>query len=319
MSLLQLRVARRRQAAADVCSLELVAPGNILLPAFTAGAHVDIHLRGGLVRSYSLCDAPGENRRYRIAVLREQASRGGSAAVHALREGDVVSVGQPRNHFELSPDAGHHLLLAGGIGITPLLAMAHWLTRQQASFALHYSARSRDRAAFVSEVRESFGTRAHLYFDEDGPSQRLPLSDVLAGCDPTTHLYVCGPGTYIEWVLETARAARWSEARLHREHFAAPTKPGGDPGSSAFEVQIASTGRIIQVPSDRSVAEMLHASGIELPVSCEQGICGTCIVGVLDGTPDHRDAFLTPAELAANDRFTPCCSRARSPRLVLDL
>jgi vanillate O-demethylase ferredoxin subunit len=319
VSLLELRVARRRREAADVCSLELVDPANRPLPAFTAGAHVDIHLRGGLVRSYSLCDAPGENRRYRIAVLREQASRGGSAAVHALREGDMVCVGEPRNHFELSPDAGHHLLLAGGIGITPLLAMAHWLTRQQASFALHYSARSRDRAAFVSEVRESFGTRAHQYFDEDGPGRRLPLSDILDGCDPSTHLYVCGPAAYIEWVLESARAAGWAEARLHSEHFAAPTRPGGDPGSNAFEVQIASTGRIIQVPPDRSVADMLHASGIELPLSCEQGICGTCIVGVLEGTPDHRDAFLTPAELAANDRFTPCCSRARSPRLVLDL
>ena len=319
MDLLELRVARRRQEAADVCSLELVAPDKRLLPAFTPGAHVDVHLRGGLVRSYSLCDAPGEHRRYRIAVLRETASRGGSAAVHALREGDVVAVGAPRNHFELSPDAGHHLLLAGGIGITPLLAMAHWLSRQRASFALHYSARSQDRAAFVGEVRESFGTRAHLYFDEDGPDRRLPLSDVLARCDATTHLYVCGPGAYIEWVLATARAAGWAEARLHREHFAAPVRPSDNTDASAFEVQIASSGLVIRVPPDRSVADMLHASGIDLPLSCEQGICGTCVVRVLEGTPDHRDAFLTPAEWAANDRVTPCCSRARTPRLVLDL
>jgi vanillate monooxygenase ferredoxin subunit len=250
------------------------------------------------------------------ATNTEAATAKGASA--SLREGGTLRVGVPRNHFPLAEDAGHHLLLAGGIGITPMLSMAHGLAQRSASFTLHYSVRSKERAAFAEEITAAFPGQARLHFD-DAVDSAMSLQPMLDGCAPTTHLYVCGPTGYIDWVLGAARAAGWPEPRLHREYFSAPAVSPGGRVAEAFEVQIRSSGLVVPVPADRSVVEVLRDRGIELPVSCEQGICGTCVIGIVDGTPDHRDMFLTPSEQAAGDRFTPCCSRARTPRLVLDL
>jgi vanillate O-demethylase ferredoxin subunit len=317
---LQVRVAHKAVEALDICSFELVAADGQPLPAFTAGAHLDVQVPGGLTRQYSLCNAPHETHRYLIGVLRDAASRGGSVAMHErVGEGDRLTVSAPKNHFPLAPQARRHLLLAGGIGITPILCMAEQLAASGADFALHYSTRSRERTAFYDRIRASaFADRVAFHFDDGEAAQRLDLATLLAAPQAGTHLYVCGPKGYIDAVLASARARGWPEAQLHREYFAAgDAAPAA--GDAAFEVQLASSGRVIAVPADRTVVQALAAAGVEVQTSCEQGVCGTCLTRVLAGTPEHRDLYLTPEEQAANDQFTPCCSRARSARLVLDL
>jgi vanillate O-demethylase ferredoxin subunit len=297
-----------------------VSADGTKLPSFSAGSHIDVHLPGGVVRQYSLCNDPAETHRYLIAVLRDPESRGGSMAVHdAVFEGDVLSISAPRNHFSLAHDANRHLLLAGGIGITPILCMAERLAVNGSDFRMHYATRSPARTAFIHRIQASaFAGRVTFHFDDGAQDQRLDLAALLANPGPGTHLYVCGPKGFMDAVLATARAQGWSEWQLHWEFFAgADAAPRAGDGS--FEVQLASSGRVIRVPQDETVLQALSAAGVEIAVSCEQGVCGTCMTRVLDGIPDHRDCYLTPQEQAANDRFTPCCSRSKSARLVLDL
>ncbi len=318
-ALLRVRVAVRRDEALDICSLDLVPVDDSALPAFSAGAHIDVHLPGSLVRQYSLCNPPGETHRYRIAVLRDAASRGGSATVHdQLQVGTVLDIGTPRNLFELDPAAPHHLLLAGGIGITPLLAMAEQLAAQGGAFTLHHATRSRERTPFVAQLATTpYADRVHHHFDDGPATQKLDLAATLRSAPAGSHLYVCGPTGFMEAVLAEGRAQGWDEARLHREYFAAA--PTGTAGDGGFELELASSGRVIPVAADQTALAALLAAGLDIPMSCEQGVCGTCLTGVKSGVPDHRDQYLTPEERAANNQFLPCCSRASSARLVLDL
>jgi vanillate O-demethylase ferredoxin subunit len=239
--------------------------------------------------------------------------------MHAqVHEGDTLTIGAPRNQFRLVPQARRHLLLAGGIGVTPLLCMAESLATDGADFELHYATRSLARTAFIGRIQRSrYAARAHLHVDDGDPAQRLDLPTVLAAPTAGTHAYVCGPQGFIDAVLAQARVQGWPEAQLHVEFFGAA--PAATEGNGAFEVELARSGRVITVPASRSVAEALLDAGVEIALSCEQGICGTCLTRVLSGLPDHRDSYLTPQEQAANDQFTPCCSRSRSARLVLDL
>jgi vanillate O-demethylase ferredoxin subunit len=314
---LTVRVARRVEEAEGICSFELVAQDTAALPAFSAGAHIDVHVAPGLIRQYSLSNDPSERHRYRIAVLREPSSRGGSAGMHdSVQPGDVLRVSTPRNHFPLS-DAPRSLLLAGGIGVTPILAMARTLHTQGRPFAMHYCGRSARRMAFLDEIESSrFSSCVALHAD-DVPGQKFDAQHVLANPREDTQLYVCGPTGFMDHVLETAKRQGWPEAQLHREYFAGQATALATDGS--FEIRLASNGLSCQVPAGKTVIEVLAAHGVEVPTSCEAGVCGTCLTRVLDGAPDHRDTFLTDAERAANDQFTPCCSRALSPLLVLDL
>ncbi|WP_077034726.1 PDR/VanB family oxidoreductase [Pelomonas sp. KK5] len=317
--MIEVHVARKTPEALDIASFELVRPDGAALPPFSAGSHIDVQLPNGLTRQYSLCNEPGEVHRYLIGVLRDPASRGGSRAMHEeVREGQVLRISAPKNHFPLAHAARHSLLLAGGIGITPILCMAERLAASGASFALHYCSRSPERTAFRARIAASgFARRAMHHYDDGGEAaQRLPLDALLqAHRQDDTHLYVCGPKGFMDWVLGSARAAGWPEGRLHYEFFGAAVPTAG----GAFEVMLASSGRVIPVRPEQSVVQALAACGIELPTSCEQGVCGTCLTRVIDGEVDHRDMYLTPAEQAAHDQFTPCCSRAKSARLVLDL
>lgn len=305
------------QQAQDILSFDLARADGEPLPAFSAGAHIDVHLPDGLVRQYSLCNHPEERHRYQIAVLRSADSRGGSIAMHGLEQGVRLRISEPRNLFPLQHDARRHLLMAGGIGITPILCMAERLSHTGGDFTLHYFARSAQQAAFVERMRQSpFADRVHLHFDDGEPSKRPDTAALIGPADPHAHLYVCGPGGFMEHVLGSARDLGWANDNLHREYFSA--EPDDQP-QAGFEVQLASSGEVLQVPEGVSVVEVLRSIGVEIPVSCEQGICGTCLTRVLDGEPDHRDLFLTEDEQAANDQFTPCCSRAKSARLVLDI
>ena len=316
---LSVRVARKSIEAEGICSLELVSADGAPLPAFSAGSHVDVQLPGGLTRQYSLCNDPTETHRYLIAVLRDPASRGGSQAMHdAVKEGDALTISTPKNHFALAHEAGSHLLLAGGIGITPLLCMAERLSNVGAAFEMHYCTRSRPRTAFVERIaRSAFASRVQFHHDDGAPEQRLDIAALLAERAAGRHLYVCGPKGFMDAVLGAARAQGWPESQLHYEFFAAEVAPVA--GDAPFEVQLASSGRIVVVPADRSIVQALAEAGVTVATSCEQGVCGTCLTRVIEGELEHRDLYLTPEEQAAGHQFLPCCSRSRSARLVLDL
>lgn len=318
-AMLSVRVAAKKVEALDIASFELVEAQGKPLPSFSAGSHVDVEMPGGLVRQYSLCNDPSEAHRYQIAVLKDPASRGGSRAMHdALHIGDVISISAPKNHFELAHAAGRHLLMAGGIGVTPVLCMAERLAVMGADFEMHYAARSRERCAFVDRITtSSFASKVAFHFDDGAAEQKLNIANVLSTATADTHLYVCGPKGFMDAVLSTARTAGWPEDRLHFEFFGAEVVKSAT--DESFQVKMASSGKVVTVGKDQTITEALAAAGIEVLTSCEQGVCGTCLTRVLEGIPDHKDMYLTPAEQAANDQFLPCCSRSKSPMLVLDL
>jgi vanillate O-demethylase ferredoxin subunit len=312
-------VARREAAAEDIVLLELVREGQGPLPAFSAGAHIDVLTPSGAVRQYSLCGAPGETTAYQIAVLREPQGRGGSASVHdALSPGDRLTVSAPRNHFALHPGEGLSVLLAAGIGITPLLAMAEELHAAGRPFVLHYCARSEARAAFREALgNKPYAAQVHFHFDAGAAARRLDIAATLDAQPANAHVYTCGPGAFIAAVQAAAAQAGWAPERVHFEHFAGAAVDTTNDGS--FEVLLQRSGQVIRVEADVSITQALEANGVRVPVSCEQGVCGTCLCTVLEGEVDHRDMYLTPEEQAANDQMLPCCSRAKSARLVLDL
>ncbi|MBP6896100.1 MAG: oxidoreductase [Pseudacidovorax sp.] len=318
MTSLQVRVQRKSQEAEGIVALELVSADARPLPGFGAGSHIDVHLPNGLVRQYSLCNSAAERHRYRIAVLREPTSRGGSAAVHDLvKEGDVLTISAPRNHFALH-DAPRSLLLAGGIGVTPILCMAQRLATWGADFEMHYCTRSAARTAFRDEIAASaFADKVHLHHDDGAEAQKLRVAELLKTPEPGTQIYVCGPGGFIDHVVNTAKANGWPAQQIHLEYFAAAAQDTS--GDQPFEVKLTSSGQTYRIPKDQTIVQALRAEGVEIMVSCEQGVCGTCITRVLEGVPDHRDCYLTDDERAANDQFTPCCSRSKTPLLVLDL
>jgi len=316
-------ITRKFPVATDICLFELTAADGEPLPPFSAGAHIDVHV-DGFIRQYSLCNSPAERDVYRIGVLRDPASRGGSLAMHACADGATLEISAPRNHFPLDANAAHTILFAGGIGITPILAMATELRATGRSFELHYCTREPARTAFREQLAEpGLKERSHVYFDSDGPQARIDLPAVLANPQERTHVYVCGPAGFIDAVLGAASNAGWPAANLHREYFGAPQQPaaaGVDADAdAAFQVTLAGSGKTVDVPAGTTVVEALRTCGIEVPVSCEQGVCGTCLTRVLSGEPDHRDVYLTDEERAANDQFLPCCSRSKTPVLVIDL
>jgi len=308
------------EEAPGILRFELVDPERNALPAFAAGAHIDVHVGEGLVRQYSLCNRPGESQSYEIAVLRTGDSRGGSIAMHALTVGEKIRISEPKNNFQLVQPARHSLFFAGGIGITPIISMAEHLSETGSDFQLHYCTRSLALTAFREQIRQSgFSDSVHFHHDDGPLAQILDAKTILAVPDINCHIYVCGPQAFMDWILDTARQAGWQEQQLHLEYFTAD-QPILDSGvERGFEVEIASTGVVVEVAPDQTVLAALSGMGIDIPSSCENGVCGTCLTRIQAGIPDHRDMYLSPEEQAVGDQFTPCCSRAKSARLVLDL
>lgn len=317
------RVARKAHEATDVCTFELVDPDGAALPPFAAGAHIDVHIAPGLVRQYSLCGDPADRARYLIAVLRAPESRGGSDAMHdAVHEGQEIRIGAPRNCFPLAPETQPSLLLAGGIGVTPILSMAERLSLIGTDFEMHYLTRSREQTAFYARIADSAYAAKVSFHHDDGPhAQRFDLPALLERHRGRAHLYVCGPAGLLAFVRETARQQGWPDDAVRFEYFSADAAAGAERAASdaVFEVEVASTGRRHRVASNQTVVEALAAQGVDIPTSCGQGVCGTCLTRVLAGKPDHRDYYLSAAEQARNDQFLPCCSRAKGSLLVLDL
>lgn len=317
---LQVQVRRIVQETSEVRVFELVpAAVGEPLPPGSPGAHIDVHLPGGLVRQYSLCNGPEQTDSYVIAVKREEASRGGSAALHeTITQGQALMVGPPRNNFELRITAPHTVLVAGGIGITPLLSMARHLLQRGASFELHYFTRSIEHTAFHGELSGSAWLgRVEFHYALEADAVRSKLRHILWERRSGAHLYLCGPRRFMDTVQEVAHAT-WPPDAVHLEYFAADATALAAPAGS-FTVRLARTGGDYLVPAEQSIAQALAQYGVHLDTSCEQGVCGTCLTGVLGGEPDHRDCFLSDDEKRRGDKLLPCVSRARSGLLVLDL
>ena len=312
-----LRVNAITDETLSIKTFELVDPEGLDLPLFTAGSHVDITLPDGQLRQYSLCNAPAERHHYLLGVLRETIGRGGSRQMHErLLVGDLLQVSMPRNNFPLDESATRHLLIAGGIGVTPLMAMVHSLQVRGADFALHYCTRDAAQTAFRGFLAANgVAPRVRLHHDGGVPGRGLDVAALLATVAAGTHVYCCGPAGLM--VAVKAASAHWPAGQIHFEHFAAPVASVVVGGGATFEVEIASTGAVYPVPPDRSILSVLLSEGLLVDSSCEAGVCGTCTTRYLSGEPDHRDFVLSDAE--QRELVMVCVSRAKSARLVLDL
>lgn len=283
------------------------------LPDYTPGAHLDFDLGATGTRSYSLIDWPGDPNSaiYRIAVQREDAGQGGSLAMHALRVGDEVDATSPSNDFELQAGAAPVLLLAGGIGVTPLISMATALVAQGRPFAFHYAGRTEAAMGFTASLRTTMADRLTLHFDDVNP---LDMAALMGAQPANTQLYICGPKGMIEAARAAAEAAGIQD--IHVELFATPDTAGDD---ASFEVEIHDSGQVFTVPQGKSIIDVLEEAGIDLMYDCQRGDCGICQTDVIAGEPDHRDVVLTEAERESGKIMQICVSRAKSARLVLDL
>ncbi|HCA9779563.1 TPA: molybdenum cofactor-independent xanthine hydroxylase subunit HpxE [Klebsiella quasipneumoniae subsp. similipneumoniae] len=309
-----------RQGAKNL-AVRLVSADGQPLPAWAPGAHIDLHLPCGLIRQYSLTGSPAGRDHYLLCVAREAQSRGGSRYIHdTLRPGQPLLISAPRNRFPLH-GGGHVVLLAAGIGITPLLAMAHARAASGASFTLHYYVSRAQEAAFATEIASQLtGGTCLIHSSADGQSPRLRLAQDLGAPDADTRVYFCGPPGFMAQVRDTALAAGWAETQLHSEAFqpTVPTAASAEDGT--FTITLASTGERWPVPGDKTIARVLQEHGVEVPLSCEMGICGACLTPVREGTVDHRDTVQSEAEKqAAEQHIALCCSRSLSANLVIDL
>ncbi len=314
----KVKVDHVRQVAQGVMELVLKPTNQDLLPAFTPGAHVDLYLPSGLVRAYSLTNAcaPEGQIEYVLAIGLSASSRGGSRYVHeSVTKGQLLEVGTPRNLFELSDDPAPALFIAGGIGITPLRAMAHKRQAQALPWRLVYAARSRSHAAYADELA-NFGASVGFHFDDQvgGP---LPVKEVLEGLTPQTHLYCCGPQALMDKVRELSTGH--PQSHLHFESFAARDLTLPATSSRGFIVELARQGQVAEVAPGQSIIDCLEALGVIVPSVCREGICGACECTVIAGEVDHRDQILTATEKEASQTMMICVSRAKGERLVLDL
>ena len=317
LPLLRLRVQAIRLQAEGIHAFELVDPDAALLPPATAGAHVDVHLPGGLMRSYSLAGDPADRTAWTLGVLREVNGQGGSKAMHqSVHVGELLMVGAPRNAFPMAEEAAHSVLLAGGIGITPIKAMAHTLTAQGKSFEVHYCARTARNVAFTRELRALVPPdKLHFHFDNGVPSQGLNIINLLKQQPDGGHLYYCGPGGFMKACAEAS--THWAPGSVHFEHFKAPEQAPKIVPDASFEVRLARTGITVPVLPDQSIVRAIELAGHRVPTSCLSGLCGSCKVNYLEGDVEHNDYILSDEEKTRC--LTLCVSRSRSPMLVIDL
>lgn len=283
------------------------------LPAFTAGAHIDLQLAPGLARSYSLVNDPAIHSYYEIAVHHTIDSRGGSRHIHEKwRVGEILEISEPKNNFPLEESATHTVLIGGGIGITPMLSMISRLESLGRSWELHYVAAVPERAAYVDRV-ENF-PQAQIVFDSIPGGQRLDLRAICDAAPADAHLYCCGPSGMLD-AFVAVNAAR-PKGHAHIEYFSADTEVATDGG---YTLELTKSGKTITVEEGETMLDALLSAGVDIGFACAEGVCGTCQVKVLDGIPDHRDHFLTDEEKAANTSIMVCCSGSKTPTLVLDI
>ena len=316
--MIELRVARIEQVTPRIRLFELVSLNGDPLPDFTAGSHIDVELGNGDERSYSLLNDQGETGRYVIAVLREAEGRGGSAWMHdVLRDGDVIRATPPENDFRLSEAGDHHILIAGGIGITPILPMAARLREIGRHYSIHYCARSEEEAAFAREIASRHGERAQFHYDGGVPGCGLDVKTLLAERPPAAHAYVCGPAGLIRAVRDAGRD--WPSGTIHYELFKGSNADLGlDALNEPFDIICNRSAKRFTIPANRSILDVLKNEGFRVRSLCKDGICGTCRVALIAGEVDHRDECLDEDE--RDEALQICVSRARPGQtLVLDL
>ncbi|MCU9953246.1 PDR/VanB family oxidoreductase [Burkholderia sp. BKH01] len=324
----QVRIDALIDAAQDIRCFRVSRVDGQPFDAYEPGAHIDVTAPSGITRQYSLCGNPDERGSYLFAVKKEAQSRGGSRSLHDdVTLGAELTIGAPRNLFRLTDDASEHVLIAAGIGITPLLSMAYALHKRGARYRLHYFARSREHAAFVDELlAEPFASHVTFHYGVEPDALATELRRCVESIDVRAHVYTCGPGPFMDAVVAAA-AMRIPEDSIHLERFAAAAATAdanADANASTgpadgFEVRLQRSGQSVRVTPDTSIVDALARIGIEVDTSCGEGVCGTCMVPVVDGEPDHRDHCLSKAERASNTVICCCVSRARSAVLVLDL
>lgn len=315
---MELVVSKVADEAEAIRSFEFARADGRPLPRFTAGAHIDVHTPSGLIRQYSLLNDDREDHRYVIAVLREDSGRGGSKAMHDVVEAGMrLKVGIPRNAFPLDEARAPVVLVAGGIGVTPLLAMARNLRANGRPFELHFATRSLARTPFAAALSQApFADRVFFYHDDGPAAQRFDIGRLSASLASGTHVYLCGPGGFMDAVAASVREL--ADVVLHTEYFAAPRQEPVD--GDAFKLILARSAIETLVPSGKSIIDVLDDLGIQCPINCEQGICGTCLTSVLHGEVDHRDHYLSASERALGDRMLICVSRGKAGcELVIDL
>jgi ferredoxin-NADP reductase len=310
-------IAERVQEAKDIVRVVLHRPNGEPLPGFGPGAHIDLFLPNGLTRQYSLLNPCDGFDHYEIAVAKSAVSRGGSSYVHAaLGVGDALEIGEPRNNFSLQPDHETFQFIAGGVGITPILSMIRHCEMRRWQWRLLYLARSRDCAAFREEL-EAFGPdRVRFHFDDEAGG----LFDFRGSSfevEPGVPIYCCGPSPVMQAVGEFSASHPHNPAYF--EWFSAPEASGVASMTTGFDIRLSRTGKLLRVPRDKSILEVLEAHGYDVPCSCREGMCRTCETTVIEGVPEHRDYVLSSAERAAGRTMMICVSRAHSPMLVLDI
>lgn len=309
------RVVDIAEEAPDIRTLRMVRADGQALKPYPAGSHIDVVGPTGVLRQYSLCMPPDDPESILIAVKREPLSRGGSAAIHDVQVGDHLKVSKPRNLLAVADDADQHILVAGGIGITPMLSMAYDLHSRGAEFELHYFTRSRVEAAFVDllENRAEFRDRVRIHLGVPRARHREVLATIVPRLTDRSHVYTCGPQGFMDMVVATF-SEQVGESRVHLENFVA--SEADTSGDRAFTVEL-DTGETFQVPADRSILGVLEDNGVEVFKSCEEGVCGSCVSGLLEGTVDHRDNCLTTTD--RETQLALCVSRATSDRLLIEL
>lgn len=309
-------VKNRHVEGGNVAVMEFESATAKALPSIEAGSHIDVHLPNGMVRQYSLCQNPSQKGLFRLGILRDPKSRGGSvSAFDDLKDGMQIQVSEPKNLFPLVK-AKHSVLIGGGIGITPLITMAYQLAQEGASFELHYCGSSPETCAFVDEIKNgTLATFTQFHFKSEGASHRDFFQDAIQNIDPDSHIYTCGPNGFMDWVINLATSQNFPTDQIHKEYFQVDVETGGN----AFEVVAQQSGKIIMVNAEETILQALAREGIEIEMSCEQGVCGTCMCDVIEGEPDHRDVYFTDEEKASNEQILVCCSRSKSARLVLDI
>ena len=309
-------VADVRAEAKDVITLELRAIGGGELPSFTPGAHLDLHLPNGLMRNYSLTNDWRERNRYVIGVGRAADSRGGSSYVHnSIREGAQLKISPPRNYFPLNENSASFLFIAGGIGITQIMSMVRWCEANDKPWRLIYAARSRQRTAFYEDLCALAADRIHFHFDDES-GQVLDVAQAISSWSEGESIYCCGPAPLMEAVKALTEHLPSDSVRF--EWFTVPESDEPQE-SNSFTVRLERSDVEFEVPENKSILEVLEEHGFEIPFSCREGLCGTCVTNVCAGEPDHRDYVLSDEERESGKMMTVCCSRSKSSILTLDL
>ena len=311
-------VAKKTNEAHNMVSFELVDPNGAELPAFSAGSHIDVTIPGGFVRQYSLCNSSSERNRYVIGVWNDGNSRGGSKALHGqVNVGDTLQVGLPRNRFRVPRSTKRAILMARGIGVTPILSIADYLKSNNIPFELHYVYAMMSPGSFDGMIKQSkFAEDTTYYYELSELNQLLNPATILQDRPDDTQLFICGVDWWQDPIINIAEKNGWAPERIHVERFTA--KVPAAVLDKIFDVKIASTGIVYKIPGDKTVTAFLEEQGVKIPTSCEQGMCGTCKIKVLEGEVDHRDKRLSPQE-KDEGFFLACVSRAKGDVLVLDL